>query len=443
MNSRLRDSGMFDEVWVQPAAGDAGTALGAALWIDARERRGSAGRDGCRRRHARAAPWHMEHAYLGPGYDDEAIEASLRWAKLPYRRLRRRRGSPNDGAASLAEDGIVGWFQGRMEFGPRALGARSILASPIDPRDAGAPQRAEGPRGLPPGRAGRAARGRWRDWFAPAAANGGASPFMLFVYDVRAGQARAHPVGLPHRSHGARADGDADTNPRFHALLQAFGAAHRRAGAGQHLVQRARRADRLHARATRSRPSSARRSTRWSIGPFIVEKARMSRRCAAADAADADAPRHAAPRPARHRGAARLGRHPDLPPAGAAEPLPRCGVAQRLDAARFEVIVVDDGHDRRHARRRRAPGRRRRRAAGPLPAAARRAAARRWHAMPAGAPRAARSSPSPTTTPFPIPTGSRRRARADADVVARAGGSRCRAPRRGRRRRRPRRPTTS
>ena len=71
MNARLRDSGLFDEVWVQPAAGDAGTALGAALAVDLEVR-------GERR-------WKMEHAYYGPGFSDQQIEALLRWTGVPYR----------------------------------------------------------------------------------------------------------------------------------------------------------------------------------------------------------------------------------------------------------------------------------------------------------------------------------------------------------------------
>ena len=115
MNARLRDARVFDEVWVQPAAGDAGTALGAALWVDARQR-------------PHGSHYRMEHALLGPDFTDDEIEAFLQWSKLPYRRL-------DDVAAEtadlLARDQVIGWFQGRMEFGPRALGARSILASPI------------------------------------------------------------------------------------------------------------------------------------------------------------------------------------------------------------------------------------------------------------------------------------------------------------------------
>jgi carbamoyltransferase len=115
MNARLRDQSPFGRVWVQPAAGDAGTALGAALWIDAQER-GASTRAYC-----------MTDAFLGPAYDDAEIEQFLRWSKLPYRRLS---DVPEETADLLAQDKIIGWFQGRMEFGPRALGARSILASP-------------------------------------------------------------------------------------------------------------------------------------------------------------------------------------------------------------------------------------------------------------------------------------------------------------------------
>jgi carbamoyltransferase len=116
MNARLRDRGPFKNIWVQPAAGDAGTALGAALWIDARER----GTD--------ERSWSMEHAFLGPEYSEQEIEEFLQWSKLPYRRMAN---VAEDTADILAQDKVIGWFQGRIEFGPRALGARSILASPL------------------------------------------------------------------------------------------------------------------------------------------------------------------------------------------------------------------------------------------------------------------------------------------------------------------------
>jgi carbamoyltransferase len=118
MNSRVRDEGPFESVWVQPAAGDSGTALGAALWTDALVRP-----------HERVAGAAMEDAFLGPGYSDEDIEEFLRWSKLPYERSN---DVARDAARLLANDRIVGWFQGRMEFGPRALGGRSILASPLN-----------------------------------------------------------------------------------------------------------------------------------------------------------------------------------------------------------------------------------------------------------------------------------------------------------------------
>jgi carbamoyltransferase len=212
MNARLRDAGIFDEVWVQPAAGDAGTALGAALWADARERGAPDGALGPRR-------WTMDHAYLGPAYGEEEIEQQLRWAKLPYRRA-------NDLAAETAEllarDCIVGWFQGRMEFGPRALGARSILASPIDPHmqnRLNALKDREDFRPVAPA----IPQEELGRWFAPPDANHGRSPFMLFIYDVLPGQAERIPSAC-HTDHTARVQTvDHDTNPRFHALLNAFG----------------------------------------------------------------------------------------------------------------------------------------------------------------------------------------------------------------------------
>ena len=72
----------------------------------------------------------MNYTYLGPDFSDDAIEAHLCWAQLRYRRLA---DVALETAELLANNRIIGWFQGRMEFGPRALGARSILASPIDP----------------------------------------------------------------------------------------------------------------------------------------------------------------------------------------------------------------------------------------------------------------------------------------------------------------------
>lgn len=111
-NTRLHAESPFDRIWVQPAAGDAGTALGAALQLaaEAGEPRTS-----------------MGDAGLGRGWTDEELEEILIKAKLPYER-------PDDLAETVAEalanDEVIAWFQGRAEFGPRALGHRSLLAHP-------------------------------------------------------------------------------------------------------------------------------------------------------------------------------------------------------------------------------------------------------------------------------------------------------------------------
>jgi carbamoyltransferase len=111
-NAHLAAHGPFRDVWVQPAAGDAGTALGAALHVAA-----EAGDD----------PAPMPGADLGRGFDDDEIEATLRRARVGYARPP----SISEAAAEvLAADGVVAWFQGRSEYGPRALGHRSLLAHP-------------------------------------------------------------------------------------------------------------------------------------------------------------------------------------------------------------------------------------------------------------------------------------------------------------------------
>ncbi|MFD8594289.1 carbamoyltransferase [Kitasatospora sp. NPDC059646] len=111
-NSRIAAEGPFERVWVQPAAGDAGTALGAALHLAA-----SAGEQ--------VEP--MPGADLGRGWSDQELEAWLRRAAVPYERAE---DVAAEVARELAADGVVAWFQGRSEFGPRALGHRSLLAHP-------------------------------------------------------------------------------------------------------------------------------------------------------------------------------------------------------------------------------------------------------------------------------------------------------------------------
>jgi carbamoyltransferase len=221
MNARLRDAGLFDEVWVQPAAGDAGTALGAALWIDACLRAQPAV-DPRAAEPERLAPrrWRMDHAYLGPEQADADVEALLRWARLPYRRL----ADPvAEAARLLAEGRVLAWHQGRMEFGPRALGARSILASPLDAAMQARINELKDREDFRPV-APAVPEECLADWFTPAQANGGCSPFMLFVYDVLPGQA-ARISAACHADLSARVQTvSRATNPRFHALLHAFGA---------------------------------------------------------------------------------------------------------------------------------------------------------------------------------------------------------------------------
>jgi carbamoyltransferase len=110
-NTRLYREGPFDRVWVQPAAGDAGTALGAALHVA----------------HQKETVEAMPTAALGRGWSDTELRAWLERAAVPYE-------EPDDIAETVAEelagDGIVAWFQGRSEYGPRALGHRSLLAHP-------------------------------------------------------------------------------------------------------------------------------------------------------------------------------------------------------------------------------------------------------------------------------------------------------------------------
>ncbi|WP_420477306.1 carbamoyltransferase [Noviherbaspirillum sp. ST9] len=203
MNARVRDRGRFKRVWVQPAAGDAGTSLGAALWIDSEQRGPSQRR------------WQMDHAFLGPAYGDDEIEAFLRQAKLRYRRAD---DLPGDVADLLMQDKVVGWFQGRMEFGPRALGARSILASPLD---ASMQQRLN--------------QIKDREDFRPVApvvleeeaanwfVDGGVSPFMVFVYDVRPDKADRIPA-VRHVDGTARIQTiNRGQNAAYYDLVKAFG----------------------------------------------------------------------------------------------------------------------------------------------------------------------------------------------------------------------------
>jgi len=206
MNARIRDKGPFESIWIQPAAGDAGTALGAALWIDAQQRAGGRNED--------ERYYCMDHAFLGPSYGDDEIEQFLQWSKLPYRHL-------TDIAAEVADilvhDKVIGWFQHRMEFGPRALGARSILASPLHAsmqRRLNEIKDREDFRPVAPVILEEEAS----SWFSGASV----SPFMLFVYDVLPEKAHLIPA-VRHVDGTARIQTiNRQQHPLYYDLIKAF-----------------------------------------------------------------------------------------------------------------------------------------------------------------------------------------------------------------------------
>ena len=124
-NGKLLRSGIFDQIWIQPAAGDAGGALGAALYTyfsssEAEQR--ICGTD------------KMSGAFLGPSYKPRQIKSFLKENSYPFTTFDSRNELNEEVCRLLVEEKVVGWFTGRMEFGPRALGHRSIIADPRSPR---------------------------------------------------------------------------------------------------------------------------------------------------------------------------------------------------------------------------------------------------------------------------------------------------------------------
>jgi carbamoyltransferase len=226
-NGRLLREGPFSDIWIQPAAGDAGGALGAALsvWHEYLDKPRDAGAD------------RMHGSYLGPAFANDDIEAYLGGDGIPYRRL-------DDDAlmAELAElldaEHVIGWFQGRMEFGPRALGGRSIIG---DPRSAKMQsvmnlkiKYRESFRPFAPA----VLAERVADWFEHETA----SPYMLMVAPVAASRRipmsedqqrlfgidklnvpRSEVPAITHVDYSARLQTvHRETNPRFHRLIAAF-----------------------------------------------------------------------------------------------------------------------------------------------------------------------------------------------------------------------------
>jgi carbamoyltransferase len=228
-NGRLARDGPFAEIWVQPAAGDAGGALGAA-YVACHKYFG-------RPRSERKGQDAMRAALLGPHFSADEIRSALKTIGARYEEV--EDSTPEIRAAELVADGmVVGWFQGRMEFGPRALGARSILA---DARDAGMQSRLnqkikfrEGFRPFAPS----VLSERAADYFELR----GESPYMTFVAPVvpsrrhqneetkarATGLARVHETrseipAVTHLDYSARVQTvSREQNPAFHALISAF-----------------------------------------------------------------------------------------------------------------------------------------------------------------------------------------------------------------------------
>lgn len=231
-NGRVLREGPYKSLWIQPAAGDAGGAVGAALSVwhqlegNPRTVQGRGDR--------------MAGSYLGPAYSNDEIEQSLQALGAAYRRV------PDDllftqVAKDLASEKVVGWFQGRMEFGPRALGGRSILGDPRSPQMQSVMnlkiKYRESFRPFAPS----VLRERVADYFNLDAD----SPYMLIVAPVK--ESRRCPMtdkqnglwgidllnvprsdlpAITHLDYSARIQTvHPETNPRYYRLLQAFEAA--------------------------------------------------------------------------------------------------------------------------------------------------------------------------------------------------------------------------
>ena len=228
-NGMLLREKIFENIWIQPAAGDAGGALGAALstWYlhHDKERTVSTERDA------------MKGAYLGPEFKDDDIKAELNACGAVYRKLSEDE-LIDSVAAALADEKAVGWMQGRMEFGPRALGGRSIIADPRSP----AMQKQlnlkvkyrESFRPFAPS----VLREDVSEWFE----HNTDSPYMLLVADVQNDKRREMTAteealfgieklnvprssvpAITHVDYSARIQTvHSDTNPRYHAVISKF-----------------------------------------------------------------------------------------------------------------------------------------------------------------------------------------------------------------------------
>lgn len=203
-NAKIHAAGIFDDIWVQPAANDAGTAVGAATlaWH---------GLSGGAAVHAPTS------VFLGPSFPDDHVTSAL-----TAQRLAGRPASPREIAARIASGEVIGWFHGRMEFGPRALGARSILADPRSPRSRARVnakiKRRELFRPLCPSvLASEVAR-----WFDVGDGVPAAAEHMLMAFPVRS-EVRERVPAVMHVDGTARLQAvDPDAAPAFHSVIEAF-----------------------------------------------------------------------------------------------------------------------------------------------------------------------------------------------------------------------------
>jgi carbamoyltransferase len=204
-NELIRTSGTFSEVFIPCAPHDAGTAIGAALAVYCADRR-------TRPRPSGATP------FLGPQFDERAVLAAIRSAGLTPRRTK---AAARDAADMIADGNIVGWFQGRMELGPRALGNRSLLADPRRPDTRDILNRRikhrEDFRPFAPSVLAERAN-EWFDMGPPSESD----EYMLFACPTKAGRRDRIPAVVHH-------DGTArvqlvrrESSPRYHQLISHF-----------------------------------------------------------------------------------------------------------------------------------------------------------------------------------------------------------------------------
>ena len=231
-NGKILRDGKFERIWIQPASGDAGGSLGAALAAyyqhagKERKLKGTRGQD------------QMKGSYLGPEFSLEETQQRLRAAGAKFTVLSDEQLIDNC-ARALADEKALGWMQGRMEFGPRALGGRSILGDPRSPKMQSVLN----------------LKVKYRESFRPFAPSvlreevanwfdlDGDSPYMLLVADVRKSRQipmteeeqklfgieklnvpRSEIPAVTHVDYSARIQTvHQETNPRYYALIEAFG----------------------------------------------------------------------------------------------------------------------------------------------------------------------------------------------------------------------------